>query len=284
MMREKLKTGPGEREEVKQLDLGPYRGAILAAYDDLDFLQAISPPDKIWGRPEVRLLLDSRNRVSAVRLPLSGGKEADIVVKEFSSRGLTRLKSLVLPSKAARAWRGAIALKERGLGTASPVAYLERRKRGSVERSYFLTEEIKAAEEIRGLFRSLPPSKLQPLLRALAAHLSLCHGRGVLHRDLSDGNILVGRDEGGNFRFYFLDTNRIRLRQRLGGCSRSKNLIRLGVPAEFQDFFLREYFGEKTLRKRHRFWYKLNKRIFTGYVEAKKKLRLRKIARKLGIQ
>jgi hypothetical protein len=56
------------------------------------------------------------------------------------------------------------------------------------------------------------------------------------------------------------------------------------VPAEFQDFFLREYFRGKTLRKRHRFWYKLNKRIFTGYVEAKKKLRLRKIARKLRIQ
>jgi len=282
-MREKVKTGPGEREEVRQLTLGPYKGAIVAAYDEPDFLQAISPPEKIWRCPDVRILLDSRNRVGAARLPLSGGREADIVVKEFSSCGLARLKSLILSSKAARAWRGAIALKERGLSTASAVAYLERRKRGSVRRSFFLTEEIKAAEEIRGLFRGLPPSELQPLLRALAAHLSLCHDGGVLHHDLSDGNILVGRDEGGRFRFYFLDTNRIRLRKHLGGCSRVKNLIRLGVPTEFQDFFLQEYFREKTLRKRHQFWYKLNKRIFTGYGEAKKKLRLRKIARKLGI-
>jgi serine/threonine protein kinase len=283
-MKEKIKTGPGDRVEVRQLTLGPYRGAILAAYEDLDFLQAIFPPEKIWSHQGLKVLLDSRNRVGAVRFPLSGGREAGIVVKEFSSRGLARLKSLVLPSKAARAWRGAIALKERGVDTASPVAYLERRKRGSVRSSFFLAEEIKAADEIRGLFRGLPPSELQPLLRALAAHLSLCHDRGVLHRDLSDGNILVKRDEGGNFRFYFLDTNRVRLRQRLGGCSRIKNLIRLGVPAEFQDFFLQEYFRGKTLRKRHRFWYRLNKRIFTGYMEAKKKLRLRKIARKLGIQ
>jgi serine/threonine protein kinase len=283
-MREKLKTGPGEREKLGQLALGPYKGSILRAYDDPDFLRAISLPERIWARPGARILLDSRNRVGSVRLPLSGGREADIVVKEYSSRGLSRLKSLVLPSKAARAWQGAIALKERGLGTASAVAFLERRKRGSVRRSFFLTEEIKAADEIRGLFRGLPPSKLQPLLRALAAHLSLCHDRGVLHRDLSDGNILVESGEGGNFRFYLLDTNRIRLRKNLGGCRRVKNLIRLGVPAEFQDFFLREYFRGKTLRKRHRFWYKLNKRIFTGYVEAKKKLRLRKIARKLRIQ
>lgn len=283
-MRENFKTGLGQREEIRQLTLGPYKGSILAAYDDPDFLQAISPPEEIWSRPGVRILLDSRNRIGAVRLPLSGRREADIVVKEFSFRGLARLKSLFLPSKAARAWRGAIALKERGLGTASAVAYLERRKSGSVRRGFFLTEEIKAADEIRGLFRGLPPPELQPLLRALAAYLSLCHDRGVLHRDLSDGNILVQRDEGGNFWFYFLDTNRIRFRKRLGGWARVKNLIRLGVPAEFQDFFLQEYFRGKTVRKRHRFWYKLNKRIFTGYMEAKKKLRLRKIARKLGIQ
>ncbi|MDH7511517.1 MAG: lipopolysaccharide kinase InaA family protein [Clostridiales bacterium] len=282
-MREKVKTGQGQRSDVKKLSIGPYKGAILTAYDDPDFLEAISPPEKIWSRPGLRILLDSRNRVGAVRLPLSGGKEADIVVKEFSSRGITRFKSLVLPSKAARAWRGAIALKERALGTALPVAYLESRERGVVRRSFFLTEEIKAAAEIRELFRSLPPSELRPLLRTLAAHLFLCHDRGILHRDLSDGNILVGEDDVGNFCFSFLDTNRIRLRKRLGGCARVKNLIRLGVPAEFQDFFLQEYFRGKTLRKRHRFWYKLNKRIFACYVKAKKKLRLRKIARKLGI-
>ncbi len=283
-MREDSKTGSGQKDDVRPLTLGLYKGWILAAYDTPDFLGAISPPEKIWTRPGVRMLLDSRNRVGAVRLPHSGEKEADIVVKEFSSRGMARFKSLVLPSKAARAWRGAIALKERGLSTASAVAYLESRKRGFVRRSFFLTEEIKAADEIRGLFRSLPPSGLRSLLGALAAHLSLCHDRGILHRDLSDGNILVGKDEAGNLGFSFLDTNRIRLRKRLGRCARVKNLIRLGVPAELQDFFLQEYFSEKTLRKRFRFWYKLNKRIFTGYVKAKKKLRLRKIARKLGVQ
>ncbi len=284
MMRENFKSSPAQNGGVKKLTLGPYKGAILPAYDDPDFLEAISSPERIWSRPDARILLDSRNRVSAVRLPLSGGREVDIVAKEFTPSGLAKLKSLVLPSKAARAWRGAIALKDRGLDTALPVAYLESRRRGAVRRGFFLAEEIKAADEIRGLFRSLPPPELRPLLRALAAHLSLCHDLGILHRDLSDGNILVGKDEGGNFRFYFLDTNRIRLRQRLGNCSRVKNLIRLGVPAEFQDFFLREYFRGKTLGKWHRFWYKLNKRIFAGYVKVKKKLRLRRIARKLGIQ
>jgi len=285
-MRKIFGPGADEKEGIRPLSLGPYRGAILAAYDDPSFRDCIAPPESLWSRPGARVLLDSRNRVSAVRLALSGGREADIVVKEFFPRGLDRLKSLVLPSKAARAWRGALALRQRGLDTASPVAYLEKRKAGFVERAYFLTEEVGAAQEIRPLFRILPPSEIRPLLSGLAAHLSLCHDRGILHRDLSDGNVLVEKTEDGRFRFFLLDTNRIRLRRRLGRFSRVKNLIRLGVPSEHQNFFLGEYFrragwGDSPAL---RVWYKINKSVLTGYIAMKRRLGLRRIARKLRIQ
>jgi serine/threonine protein kinase len=175
-------------------------------------------------------------------------------------------------------------LEERGLGTASPAAFLEKRKHGLVERSYFFAARIDDAEEIRGLFRSLPGTELEPLLSKLAAFLSRCHDCGILHRDLSDGNVLVKKDDSGRTLFYLLDTNRIRVREKLQGFNRSKNLIRLGVPAAFQKYFLRRYFGEKPLRNAHWFWYKMNKAVFSGYVGLKKKLRLRQIARFLRIQ
>src|SRR4030042_1583003 len=75
----------------------------------------------------------------------------------------------------------------------NPAGYLEKRKRGLGERSFFFAARVDGAEEIRGLFRRLPAVELEPLLPALAAFLSQCHDRGILHRDLSAGNVLVGR-------------------------------------------------------------------------------------------
>jgi serine/threonine protein kinase len=273
-----------EREKTCRLDLGPYRGEVDAAYDDPLFVDAISNPEELWTRPDAELLLDTRNRIGTIRIFLSSGLKQEIVVKEFCTHGIIRLKSLFQPSKAARAWRGAMALKERGLGTATPAGYLEKRRRGLVERSFFFAARIEGAEEIRGLFRSLPAADLEPILSGLAAFLSQCHDRGILHRDLSDGNVLVKKDDSGRTLFYLLDTDRIHIHKMPGGFRRSKNLIRLGVPPALQRHFLRAYFGEKPLLKSHWFWYRMNKVVYAGYVNLKKKLRLRQIARFLRIQ
>lgn len=277
-------SNKNERDATFRLELGPYRGEFAAEYNDPLFIDAISHPEELWTRPEAELLPGKRNRVGAVRIGLSSGLNRDIVVKEFSSRGIVRLKSLLQPSKAVRAWRGALALSNKGLGTASPAGYLEKRKRRLVERSFFFAARIEGAEEIRVLFRSLQAARLERLLSELGAFLSECHDHGILHRDLSDGNVLVKKDDSGRTSFFLLDTNRVRVRRKLGGFCGSKNLIRLGVPAAFQKFFMRAYFREKLLRKAHWFWYKMNKGVFTGYVGIKRILRLRQIARFLRIQ
>jgi len=275
---------PEDAGDERPLALDSYRGKIRAAYDDPLFLQAIRRPEELWSHPGGQILADKRNRLGIFRLPLSGGPFKDIVVKEFSSRGVDRLKSLFLPSKAAKAWRGAMALKRRGLETASPVAYFEKRRAGFVERSFFLAERVDEAVEIRDLFRSLSLLELDGLLSPLASYLSLCHQKGVLHRDLSDGNILVKRDEKGNFVFYLLDTNRIRLHRKISRLARVKNLIRLGIPASLQKPFLKKYFGENPLGTSSWVWYRISKSVYTGHVGLKRKLRLRQLARKLGVQ
>jgi hypothetical protein len=272
-----------ESEPARRLVLGPYRGEVGAGFDDPVFIDFLARPEEVWARPESEILFVGRNRVGALRVVLSSGISRDLVVKESSPRGLVRLKSLVQPSKGARAWRGARVLEERGLETASPAAYLEKRKHGLVERSYFFAARVDGAAEVRGLFRDLPAAELEALLAPLAAFLRRCHDRGILHRDLSDGNILVGKDERGGSLFYLLDTNRVRVRSRLGAFRRAKNLIRLGIPRAYQKLFLASYFGP-PLGKAPWLWYRLNKTVFTAYVGAKKKLRLRRIARFLRIE
>ena len=268
----------------QSLAVPSYKGRIQEVYNTTDFIQAISDCQKLLSDPESEILLDSRNRIGAVSLPLSGQKKMDVVIKEFRTRGVDKLKSLFLPSKAFRAWRGGMALAEKGIDTPHPVAYLEKRKMLFLSQSFFLTERINGVQEIRYLFLGLPPKELQEALVSLGQYLSNCHKKGILHRDLSDGNILVKKEESGEFRFYLIDTNRIRIKERIKPLKRIKNLIRLGVPPGLQRYFLDQYSGKGRIKGFHWFWYRFNKKVYANYVELKKKLRLRQLARKLKIQ
>lgn len=282
---ERASHDPKRVGQSRPLFLFPYRGMIQAEWDDPELVETISKPEKLLSYPGAKILLESRNRVGQVPLTLSSGERREIVVKEFSSRGAEKLKSLFRPSKASRAWKGALTLVERGLRTPSPVAYLDKKSTGLVERCFFLAEKVSGGEEVRSLFRNLSPKELRPLLASLGSHLRLCHDLGILHRDLSDGNILVKKGEGEHLDFFFLDTNRIRDRIRKPRrLRRLKNLIRLGVPRSHQHFFLQAYLGKSPLRKSDWLWYRINKDTYAWYVRVKKKLRLRQIARRLRIQ
>ena len=261
-------------------------GRVQASYNHPLFVQAISDCSRLLSDQDTEILLDTRNRVGVVALPQQDESKVDIVIKEFRSRGVNLLKSLFLRGKAFKSWRGAVALVEREIETPSPVAYLEKRKGLFLDQSFFLAERVGGIEEIRFLFLKLPPSELRQLLISLSQHLSTCHKRGILHRDLSDGNILVKEDKPGKFMFYLIDTNRIRIRikKRIGLLSGVKNLIRLGVPLDFQRFFLQHYLGTTPVKRFHWFWYRINKTSYTQFVELKKKLRLRQLAQKLKIQ
>ena len=266
------------------LNLPPYQGRIQSCYNDPDFLEEISDCQRLLDEPSSKILLEGRNRVGSCRLRMSGGSFLDIVIKEFRIQGINRLKSLLLPSKARKAWRGSRMLVQKKISTPAPVAYLEARKGLFLDRSYFLTEMVEDVEEIRDLFPSLAGKELETLLVELAGYLSRCRQEGIIHRDLSDGNVLVNRTDESCCRFYLIDTNRIRYRRKVGRLRSVKNLIRLGIPPSYQRFFLEEYLQPQQLSKSLWFWYKLNKHTFAGYMGLKRILRLKKIAQKLKIQ
>ena len=277
-------NSPMKQEYDQPLSLPPLKGRIKTSYNHSLFVQAISDCSRLLSDQDTEILLDRRNRVGVVALPQQDESKIDIVIKEFRSRGVNRLKSLFLRGKAFKSWRGAVALVERGIETPPPVAYLKKRKGLFLDQSFFLAERIGGVEEIRFLFPKLPPSELRRLLVSLSQNLFTCHKKGILHRDLSDGNILVKKDKQGEFRFYLIDTNRIRIKKRIGLLSAVKSLVRLGVPLDFQRFFLQHYLGTTHVKRFHWFWYRMNKSSYTQFVELKKKLRLRQLAQKLKIQ
>jgi serine/threonine protein kinase len=268
--------------QERTLDIPPFMGRILLDYDEPAIVEALKNCDALLE--DARILEESRNRVGVIALPAKDGRTTELVIKEFRMQGMNKWKSLVLPSKAQKAWRGSLALVERGFLTPLPVAYLERRTSFFLEQSYFIAEYVPNIEEVRGLFRNLTHEELTPLLRDLAEYLARCSESGILHRDLSDGNILVERNGGEKFRFFLLDTNRIRCRKRVSAFKGIKSLIRLGIPPELQRFFLTEYLSRSPVKRVHWFWYRLNKSCFTEYIRLKKLLKLKKLAQRLKIQ
>lgn len=273
-----------KQEFGQAFSLPPFKGRIHPRHNHRLFIQAISDWELLLNSPSCKVLHEGRNRVFTLPFPLKDGEKVEIVIKEFSSRGVNKLKSVFLPGKAFKAWNGANALLERGIGTPFPVAYLEKRRNLALERSYYLSERVRDVEEIRFLFRNLPALELRNLIASLAQHLESCHQKGILHRDLSDGNILVERDRDKKFNFYMIDINRIKIKRRIGLLQRIKNLVRLGIPSDEQPFFVAKYLGSPDIKKFLWLWYRMNKRTYSLYVGLKKKLGLRQLSHKLKIQ
>lgn len=256
------------------LDLTSFKGCINPDFYLPYFVEKISQLDRFLQGTTYRILFNGRNRIRVVPFPLFEGITVEIVVKEFFTRGLNRMKTIFLPSKAQKAWWGGVALMEQEIPTPVPVAYLESSRSLFIEESYYLTVLEEGVDEIRHLFRQLSQKELCSLVQALAHHLRLCHKKGILHRDLSDGNILVKKNEQDEHTFFLIDTNRIRLKKRLGRLQKIKNLTRLGVPGEYQQRFLEVYSASGRVKKWVWFWYRFSKKAYIWHINLKKRLHI----------
>ncbi|MBN2199279.1 MAG: hypothetical protein JW747_05455 [Candidatus Aminicenantes bacterium] len=268
--------------EERPVDLGQYRGAVDAALHEPAFLASLSDPEKLMRSGTV--IHAGRNRLAALRLDVPGRGRREVVLKRFRPRGVDRLKTLVLAPKPLKAWRGARALVERGIPTPRPLAWLESRRAGTTAEGYFLAEMAENVREVREQFLGLESERLDRLIRSLARFLKTCHDRGIWHRDLSDGNVLVAEDGKGGYDFYLLDTNRVRILKKVKGLRAAANLVRLGVPREKRKDFLTYYAGGCPPGKIFALWYAFRKSWYASWVRTKKALRLRTLAKKMGVQ
>jgi hypothetical protein len=266
------------------ISLPPFLGRLHPDADDPALREALSRAGRLLDDPGVRFLESSRNRIGHVALPGPGGSVLECVVKEFRPRGIDKLKSVFLPSKARKAWRGSWALQAAGIATPAPVAFLEHRRGPVLDRALFIARRVRDVVEVRPLLRLLRDQDLESLTTALAAFARSCHETGILHRDLSDGNVLVREPDYRTGPFILVDTNRIRVKKRVRPAAGVKNLIRLGIPASQRRLFLAAYLNPRPRPGWLWWWYSLNKSVFTGYTGLKTRLRIREIVRKLRIQ
>lgn len=199
---------------------------INPAYSSLE-KQIRSLPDTF--QTEGKSIHSGRNQVKAMQW---GG--VDVVAKKYKKPNffLKLQFAFLYNCKAKKAYKFGNLFNEAGLHSPTPVAYAIIGKWPIIKDSYFicLPVEGKCLKEI------LDISDKATIL-ALAAELAKMHNAGLMHGDLNLTNIYL--DDKGEF--YFIDTNRSKIRKDPSADLCAENLMRLSHDRELLSAITSEY-------------------------------------------
>jgi len=156
-----------------------------------------------WDRPEIRAWCQDLEALAATVSPdaeIYRGRNVifraaihgqEVAVKRFPLRSPgKRLVYRLRATKAVRAFDHAVHLGELGVSTPRPFAAVEVRRRGWPVASYFCSTFVPEFREARVLRFPDVPDRAR-LLALIGGFVGRLHDLGVLHLDLTAGNILL---------------------------------------------------------------------------------------------
>jgi len=203
--------------ECRPVSAPGWRGLSVCLADQGESGPAELVPGNLQPGGGSTMLRRGRNNVWRMTF---AGKE--VVVKQFRIRAWhRRILDRHKPSRARRAWHGAVELQRRGIGTPRPLAFFENPEAPSLQNSIFVCEACEGPGSVRTAFTAfadgdtsfagVPDKKFYARLAQFACTM---HDRGVYFRDFSPGNILVRTGDGGACGFALIDTTRLRTYER----------------------------------------------------------------------
>jgi tRNA A-37 threonylcarbamoyl transferase component Bud32 len=172
---------------VRQLVLGGFRGRALTDFAGAEEIPARAGPDE-------RVIKSGRtSSVTALRI----GSTEVIIKRSHRKKTYAPLLDLFRGSRARRAFFRGHALLMRGLPTAEPLAYLERRiAPGLPGESVLVTRFVVGTTGIDAV-RDLPPDEARARMDALGRAIRRLRDAGFVHRDLKLDNWIWPEDGAG---------------------------------------------------------------------------------------
>ena len=201
---------------------------------------------------EGKLIYKARNQLKIYQT-----EDFEVIVKSFKRPHLINriVYGFFRFSKARRSYEHALELLKRGVPTPEPIAYVEEKKAGLLNRSYYVCVFEKEFSVIREEMLGLRGDK--SFLKALATFIADIQNKGVLFFDMSPGNIL-SKTENGKVSFTLVDINRIKFLSHISLNNRYKNFERIAEKREIIDELAGEYAKimslniEDTIREIHK--------------------------------
>lgn len=200
------------------------------------FIRSLIHPD--FFSQNGKILQAGRNTIKLFHI-----EDQLFVVKRYEHLTLFNkfIYGILRQSKAERAYRHAIRLRQFGIGTPEEVAFLEIRRYGVLQASYFVSlySDYLPLWPVAEQYSQNP--ELSPVLDALAKFLFSMHSAGVLHKDLNIGNLLYKCSDHDQYHFQVIDTNRMQFRKKLSTRRRLDNMRRLSCPVPAYLYILDQY-------------------------------------------
>lgn len=173
-------------------------------------------------------------------------EEYDVIVKRYKiPHFINRIAySFFRPSKAKRAYEYALKLLQLGVDSPAPIAYIEQHKGGLLTHAYFISIYEKDYSVIRDLMDGT--QKDEALLKELSIYIAGLHDKGILHLDMSPGNILY-KKVGNHFHFTLIDINRMQFLPSISSKKRYKSFKRISENEEILTKMAKIYAGATNL-------------------------------------
>jgi len=206
-------------------------------------------PESITYLPELEVLRDRRNRLWNIAHPFNPRQQ--LTVKLSRPGGIKCLTYLFKPSKGRRHWNTASTMLERGISTPMPIAFYERYEKSGVRESYYICEfipETFSSRHVCAAFRQgqkeFKGLDKQQWFDLLTGFICKMHDKGILHLDLSVGNLMLKQDKTGEITPYFIDIGRAKvITKNINGHQRILDLMRICYKLDWPDrhLFIQSY-------------------------------------------
>ena len=203
-----------------------------------DLMRNLAPdPDNFFDLPGCEIIKDQKKiKVARVKIEIHGDMKTVYLKRYNAFSWRYRFGSLFQSSGALKSLNGAAILSESGIRTARPLAAVDSRSWGMLNRSFFLSEEIENGktadaywrEELLTVKGKEGTQRRKRFLQGIGELFRCLHQQNVYHNDLKDANILVQPEfSTGGEHFYLLDLEGIRRYRRLNRRRQTKNLVQL---------------------------------------------------------
>lgn len=201
-----------------------------------------SLPTRFRFQNNGRIIYKGRNELRAFDTPAGC-----VIVKSFCVPNIINriAYGLLRSSKAERSCQYAALLRSKGIGSPAPVGWCSVRHGLLFTKSYYASLKSELPYTYIDLIKGNIPHNEQPdYLRAVGHVAGKLHNAGIIHRDFSRGNLLLGKDADGNVRVEIVDLNRLRFHA-IDINEGVKNFERLPATAEMQRYLAEGYAAER---------------------------------------
>ena len=229
---------------------GPWRILVAPGRDRPGFGETLERLGFLVEKNSAPVAPPGRHRVDRLALPC-GDESLDAVVKTYAVQSVWRDRlARHNGSKAERAFRNALLLRDAGIGTPAPIAVAERWEGDRLRESRFVAAFVPALanfrDELDRIYAQAPRcAPLMDLLQCVADAVRGLHDAGLLHRDLGNQNVGLRRDPddvSAPWKICFLDLNRAQRVDSPTPAQRGADLARLDLPSDFRRVFHAMYF------------------------------------------